>query len=1020
MHDCFLTKSLAYLDALAFEEMNYREQEIREAHTDSCTWVLKHASYLEWNRRGSGLLGIRGKPGSGKSTLMKRIFQIFNDQTSQDVVQLAFFFHRRGTPLQQTLLGMFRTLLYQLLTQIPTMGGQFRTLCEEKRKWQEEPGKNWNWRVEELRPVFCSTLLAAAKHSKITMFVDALDEASHGDSTHAFDQDRDQTAQDIVSFLYEVNEKLVAQSAATSICFSCRHFPIIAVRNGYEIVVENNNHDDIVSYTHENLKNRLDIEAEPGAEDIIVSLREKIVSRASGVFMWVVLIVPLVASQYNKGYSLETIEKNLSAVPNGLHDIYQHILTREIYYEDRPKTLLVMSWIYLAGRPLSVPDLRFALASDDDSIHAGQNLLKESKDFVENDYRMKRLITSLTGGLAEVKIHNERNKFQTTSQLTTVQFIHQSVNDFLGKDRFRCLELSSDKDFIGHGHHRLARSCLNYLKLRETREKVQTILTESNSNIWFHIHVREIIYGIPFLAYAASHWFVHVQHAEYAGLSQEDLLERLDWPSQALCREMNLTFNTLRPEDRIGPGASLLHMAARFGLSSTVRRLLRTGVDVDMEDDSRNKPLHYAATGGHEEVVQILLEAHATIDTENCEHETPIMRAAMAGHLGTVKLLLDSRGDSSLESRADKALIAAAGAGHATLVNFLLQMGANVNAHDQHRVNPTALQAAASCNGAEAVVQLLLENGAEVNAQGGFYGTALQVAASHRSETVVQLLLEGGAEVNAEVGLYGSALQAAAYNESEAVVRLLLNSGAEINAQCGVYGTALQAAALAGSEAVVQLLLNSGAEINAQCGKYGTALQAAALAGSEAVVRLLLNSGAEINAQCGEYGTALQAAACRSKQAIVRLLLENGADVDVQGGKYGTALQAAVAMGRYHVVQLLLEKGADVNATGGRYGTALRAAEKTNYKRPGHERIVKMLVEKGASATMSDEENSTTESMLFSCPDSEDDGEASDNDIIDLEDGEDDEYSEEDEGDEEDLYENEQLESSRSTLCQTQ
>ncbi|KDR77836.1 hypothetical protein GALMADRAFT_65679, partial [Galerina marginata CBS 339.88] len=46
------------------------------------------------------------------------------------------------------------------------------------------------------------------------------------------------------------------------------------------------------------------------------------------------------------------------------------------------------------------------------------------------------------------------------------------------------------------------------------------------------------------------------------------------------------------------------------------------------------------------------------------------------------------------------------------------------------------------------IVKVLLENGAEVNAQGGFYGNALQVASYGGHKGIVKMLLENGAEVN--------------------------------------------------------------------------------------------------------------------------------------------------------------------------------------------------------------------------------------------------------------------------------
>ena len=56
-------------------------------------------------------------------------------------------------------------------------------------------------------------------------------------------------------------------------------------------------------------------------------------------------------------------------------------------------------------------------------------------------------------------------------------------------------------------------------------------------------------------------------------------------------------------------------------------------------------------------------------------------------------------------------------------------------------------------------MELLLNKGADVNAQGGEYGNALQVASYRGHEAVVRLLLDKGADVNAQGGRYGNALR---------------------------------------------------------------------------------------------------------------------------------------------------------------------------------------------------------------------------------------------------------------------
>jgi ankyrin repeat domain-containing protein 50 len=57
-------------------------------------------------------------------------------------------------------------------------------------------------------------------------------------------------------------------------------------------------------------------------------------------------------------------------------------------------------------------------------------------------------------------------------------------------------------------------------------------------------------------------------------------------------------------------------------------------------------------------------------------------------------------------------------------------------------------------------------------------------------------LMDAGAEVNAQGGHYGNALQAASFEGHKKVVRILMDAGAEVNAQGRHYGNALQAASV--------------------------------------------------------------------------------------------------------------------------------------------------------------------------------------------------------------------------------
>jgi ankyrin repeat protein len=144
-------------------------------------------------------------------------------------------------------------------------------------------------------------------------------------------------------------------------------------------------------------------------------------------------------------------------------------------------------------------------------------------------------------------------------------------------------------------------------------------------------------------------------------------------------------------------------------------------------------------------------------------------------------------------------------------------------------------------------------------------------------------LLEMGADINALGGKYRSALMAALCEDNEATANVLIEKGADLNAQEPFYGTVLQVASHKGHEAFAKLLIEKGADVNAQGGRYGNALQGASLNGHEAIAKLLIENGADVNAQGGFHGNALQAASFNGHEAIAKQLIEKGADVNAHG-----------------------------------------------------------------------------------------------------------------------------------------
>ncbi|UPL02804.1 hypothetical protein LCI18_013738 [Fusarium solani-melongenae] len=306
-----------------------------------------------------------------------------------------------------------------------------------------------------------------------------------------------------------------------------------------------------------------------------------------------------------------------------------------------------------------------------------------------------------------------------------------------------------------------------------------------------------------------------------------------------------------------------------------------------------------------------------------------------------------------IEVRADvnaaPALQAAAWGGHLEVVEKLLAAGANVNVAPADQFGQTALQAAAKGGHLE-VIEKLLAAGADVNA-----APALQVAAWGGHLEVVEKLLAAGANVNvAPADQFGqTALQAAAEGGHLEVIKKLLAAGADVNAPADQFGqTALQAAAKGGHLEVIEKLLAAGADVNAAANSHRwTALQVAAWGGHLEVIEKLLAAGADVNA-----APALQVAAWGGHLEVIEKLLAAGANVNAAPADQfrQTALQAAAWGGHLEVIEKLLAAGANVNAAPADESgqTALQAAAKG-----GHLEVIEKLLEAGAdiNATLADE-----------------------------------------------------------------
>ena len=156
----------------------------------------------------------------------------------------------------------------------------------------------------------------------------------------------------------------------------------------------------------------------------------------------------------------------------------------------------------------------------------------------------------------------------------------------------------------------------------------------------------------------------------------------------------------------------------------------------------------------------------------------------------------------------------------------------------------------------------------------------LFVASHFRLNHVVELLLNNGADLEAKNHKGLTPFTYAAEQGHEAIVRLLLDKGADIEAKSDNGRTPLIYAVMRKHEVIVRLLFDRGADVEAKDYNGRTSLSHAATRGLEAIARLLLDKGANVEAKDNFGRTPLTYAILEKHEAVARLLLDRGARVE--------------------------------------------------------------------------------------------------------------------------------------------
>ncbi|KAI1076014.1 hypothetical protein F5B20DRAFT_345999 [Whalleya microplaca] len=384
-------------------------------HREFVTW-LQGANNSSSSRQGN-VFHILGKPGAGKSTLMKFLCQ--NQATREHlktwsgekrIICARAFFWRLGDDEQKSLAGLKNCLLHQILTVAPEL---IPTALPSA--WESNYGE-----LASLVPssTTLDTLLkgsrAFEKH-KMILFIDGLDEFK-GRPTDLIN--------DILGWAD-------SNPAGLKICVASREWPEFLIRfEKYpKLRIQECTLEDIEIF----VRGRLGEHYVPVDQQQLDSLAGVIVGKAEGVFIWVRVVLAAIEQGVYNGDDFQDLQKKVDAFPAELNDLYQHLLD-SIPDPDRQAafTALTISTMCTRGYPalLQYKFLNDLSKDPDFAIKLSMQPLSEQELDTASE-RASRLINGRCKGFLEIRpMYQKRYRGEKG-----VQFMHSTAEEFLSQER---------------------------------------------------------------------------------------------------------------------------------------------------------------------------------------------------------------------------------------------------------------------------------------------------------------------------------------------------------------------------------------------------------------------------------------------------------------------------------------------------------------------------------------------------------------------------------------------------------
>ena len=391
--------------------------------------------------------------------------------------------------------------------------------------------------------------------------------------------------------------------------------------------------------------------------------------------------------------------------------------------------------------------------------------------------------------------------------------------------------------------------------------------------------------------------------------------------------------------------------AINRGDIKTVKRLIRTGVNINSYGSDVVTFLHAACWNGERNIVSFLLKKGADPNIYDYHHKSPLMTSYSKGYKEIVKILLKNGADLNFKNGVFRTTILkeAIDKNDTEMAIYFIEKGASITNLSSRGDSVLSL---AVSNENKMLLKYILKKDPVANRYSNFSFPILESINKGNYE-ITKMLMDHGADPKISDWRKVSTLHLAAKSGNLKLIKLFIDKGVDVDIRDVGGRTPIFYAAREGHFKAVKYLIEEDADEDIVSVSKQNPLHSAAMNGSRKIATLLLDEGTDPDQVDKRGNTPLHYAIRKKKIEFIKALLpEISYNDDFIGNN--SYLHYASGYGNVKIVKLLVERGIKINRKNQWGKTSLHVA--VTFGKP---KILKYLVEKGGDASIRDRKGNT-------------------------------------------------------------